>query len=77
MNLIRNILSVVFLKPLRLTDVLELSKQEDCFFEDLKTKLKHTTLKITETRKVFFFAKFIEKNSEYLICFTSNGKFYI
>lgn len=75
MKLINKILSGIFSKPLRLSDALELYNQEDCYFDQLKSKLKNTTVKITEIREDCFFAKFIEKHSEYLICFASNGKF--
>ncbi len=75
MNLIKKIVSFTFPRSRSLSEVLEATPKEECYFEDLKLKLKNTTIKITERRTDCFFVKFIEKKSEYLLCFAQDGKF--
>lgn len=75
MNRIKNKIINFFSKPLTLSEVLETIDKENCFFAELKSRLKATSIIIMEKRNDCFFAKFVEKNSEYLICFALNGKF--
>lgn len=75
MNFILKQLQFIFPTRLRLSDALELYQGKICFFEDLKNKLSRTKIEIVETTNDCFFAKFIEKESEYLLCFASDGKF--
>lgn len=75
MNWIKNRIPRFFSKPLTLSEVLEKTNKGECFFTDLKSKLKATSVSITEKRTDCFFAQFVEKNSEYSLCFDPDGKF--
>jgi hypothetical protein len=75
MNFILKVLQRISPNRLRLSDVLALYQEGNCFFEELKSSLTHTQIEIVETKNDRFFAKFIEKESEYLLCFASDGKF--
>lgn len=75
MNWIKNRTIRIFSKSLTLSEVLETTDKENCFFGDLKSRLKATSIRITEKRIDCFFAQFVEKNSEYLLCFAPDGKF--
>lgn len=59
----------------RLIDLLPKTKDTPCFFDYLQSRLAHLTIKIVKKDPNFFYAKFIEKNTEYLVRFSSNGQF--
>ena len=59
----------------RLIDLLPKTKDDSCFFDYLQSRLKHLTIEIVKKDPRFFYAKFIEKNTEYLVRFSSNGQY--
>lgn len=59
----------------RLIDLLPKTKDDPCFFDYLQSRLAHLTIEIVNKDPHFFYAKFIEKNTEYLVRFSSNGQY--
>lgn len=74
MNSIQNIVATFFSNRLKLSDFLVSQNGNGCSFDLLKENLKNTTIEVTETRADCFFAKFSERKSEYLLCFSLDGR---
>ncbi len=75
MNFIKNSFPSKFFNRVKLSDVLASSHKDQCSFDELKLKLKHTKIEVTERKKDCFLVKFMEPKSEYLLCFDNDGKF--